>query len=100
MQSWSAIPPAVASSPLHRSAWAEARCQDFSDCRGAAADAQHGEESGGFLLGVLFLELNGYRFTASEEDAAQAVIGVVAGELDESGYGEFLRANSVRGKGR
>ena len=33
----------------------------------------------GFVGGILFLELNGYRFT-SEEDAAQAVLARAAGE--------------------
>jgi prophage maintenance system killer protein len=45
---------------------------------------------------ILFLELNGYRFTASEEDAAQAVLNMAAGILDETGYAEFLRTNSAR----
>jgi death-on-curing protein len=31
-----------------------------------------GKKRTGFVVGVLFLELNGYRFTASEEAAAQA----------------------------
>jgi len=57
-----------------------------------------GNKRTGFLLGILFLELNGYRFTASEEDAAQAVIAVAAGELDEAEYAAFLKANSVREK--
>jgi death-on-curing protein len=47
----------------------------------------------GFVVGILFLELNGYRFTASEEDAAQAVLELAAGSLDETGYNAFLRAN-------
>jgi death on curing protein len=50
----------------------------------------------GFVTGVLFLELNGYRFTASEEAAAQAVLELAAGRMDEKGFGEFLRANSER----
>lgn len=52
----------------------------------------------GFVLGILFLELNGYRFTASEEDAAQAVVALASGNLDETGYGAFLRGNAVRSK--
>ena len=31
-----------------------------------------GNKRTGFVVGVLFLELNGHRFTASEEDATQA----------------------------
>ena len=52
-----------------------------------------GNNRAGFLVGVLFLELNGYRFNASEEDAARAVLELAAGTLDEAGYTAFLRAN-------
>jgi death-on-curing protein len=55
-----------------------------------------GNKRTGFVIGILFLELNGYRFTASEADAAQAVLDLAAGTLDEPGFGEFLRANSKR----
>ena len=48
----------------------------------------------GFVVGILFLELNGYAFTASEEDAAQAVLALAAGALDELGYAAFLTANA------
>lgn len=54
----------------------------------------HGNESTGFVAGVLFLELNGYRFTASEEDAANAVMKLAGGEIDAAGYAHFLRANT------
>ena len=52
-----------------------------------------GNKRTGFVVGILFLEVNGCRFVASEEDAAQAVLGLAAGSLDEAGYSEFLRAN-------
>jgi death-on-curing protein len=52
-----------------------------------------GSKRTGFLVGILFLELNGYRFTASEEDAANAVLALAAGGLDEIAYADFLRAN-------
>jgi len=55
-----------------------------------------GNKRTGFVIGVLFLELNGYRFTAREEDAAQAVLSLAAGTLDEEGYSLFLRANTAR----
>lgn len=53
-----------------------------------------GNKRVGFVVGILFLELNGIRFTASEADAAQAVLALAAGTLDEAGYASFLRANS------
>ena len=59
-----------------------------------------GNKRTGFIVGVLFLELNGYRFTASEEAAAQAVLELAAGTLQEKGFCEFLRANSKRTRAR
>lgn len=52
----------------------------------------------GFIVGVLFLELNGYRFTATEEDAARAVLALAAGEMDEVSFTRFLRANVSRSR--
>ena len=54
-----------------------------------------GYKRAGFVTGILFLELNGYRFTASEEDAAKAALSLAAGQMDEIGYTNFLRANVV-----
>jgi death on curing protein len=55
-----------------------------------------GNKRTGFVVGVLFLELNGYRFIASEEAAAQAVLELAAGTMDERDFCEFLRGNSER----
>lgn len=57
-----------------------------------------GNERTGFVIGVLFLELNGYRFTASEEAAAHAVLELAAGTMDEKNFAEFLRTHSKRNK--
>jgi death-on-curing protein len=57
-----------------------------------------GNKRTGFVVGILFLELNGYRFVASEEDAAQAVLKLAAGTFDEADYSSFLRGNVVRKK--
>ncbi len=57
-----------------------------------------GNKRTGFVIGVLFLELNGYRLMASEEAAAQAVIELAAGTMDEKAFSEFLRANSKKNK--
>ena len=53
-----------------------------------------GNKRTGFVVGVLFLEMNGYRFTASEEDATQAVFGPAAGTLDDAAFVAWMRANS------
>jgi len=57
-----------------------------------------GNKRTGFVVGILFLELNDYRFSASEEDAAQAFLELASGNLDGAGYGAFLRANASRRK--
>lgn len=54
-----------------------------------------GNKRTGFVVGILFLELNGYRFTAREEDTAQAVLSLAARTLDEEGFVTFLRANTA-----
>jgi death-on-curing protein len=48
----------------------------------------------GLIKNNPFLELNGVRFTASEEDATRAVMALAAGDLDAGGYTAFLSANS------
>lgn len=52
-----------------------------------------GNKRTGFVLGVLFLELNGARFVADEAAATRAVMGLADGTLDEAAYTAFLRAN-------
>ncbi len=55
-----------------------------------------GNKPTGFILGALFLELNGWILTASEEDAARAVWGLASGDLDEKSYAAWMRANAKR----
>jgi len=55
-----------------------------------------GNKRTAFLVGILFMELNGYRFTASEEDAARAVIDLASGAIGEAGYLAFLQAHARR----
>ena len=55
-----------------------------------------GNKRTGFVVGILFLELNGFDFKASEEDAAQAVLDLAAGTLDDGAYAAWLRTNSKR----
>jgi death-on-curing protein len=49
-----------------------------------------GNKRTGFVVGVLFLETNGYRFTAQEEDATRSVLDLAAGVLDENGFAAWL----------
>lgn len=55
-----------------------------------------GNKRTGFILGALFLELNGWTLTASEEDVTRAVLGLAAGTLDETAFAAWMRANAKR----
>jgi death on curing protein len=55
-----------------------------------------GNKRTGFVIGVLFLELHGFVFTASEEDAIEAVIALAASSLDEAAFAAWLRENVRR----
>jgi death-on-curing protein len=59
-----------------------------------------GNKRTGFVIGVLFLELHGFDFTASEADATQAVMAPAAGTLDEAAFTAWLRENAKRKLGR
>ena len=54
-----------------------------------------GNKRTGFVVGILFLELNGPTFTASEADATQAVLGLAAGEINDDEFASWLRSNST-----
>jgi death-on-curing protein len=55
-----------------------------------------GNKRTAFVVGVLFLELNGHRFTATEEDATQAVLGLAPAAIDEASFTRWLCANVSR----
>ncbi len=56
-----------------------------------------GNKRTGFMLGAGFLERNGYKFQASEVDAALRTLALAAGEMTGAKYAEWLKKNSKRG---
>ena len=50
-----------------------------------------GNERVGFVVGVLFLELHGYTFSAPQALATHAVLDLAAGRSGLEGYERFLR---------
>ncbi len=55
-----------------------------------------GNKRTGFVAGIPFLELRGFNFKASEEDATHAVFDLASSKLDEVGYAVWLRTNVKR----
>ena len=54
-----------------------------------------GNKRTGFVVGVLFLELNGYLFSATEDAATEAVLELAAGTINEGTYSAFLREHAA-----
>jgi death-on-curing protein len=50
----------------------------------------------GFATGILFLELNGYRFNAAEVDAVLKTLALAANEMTESAYATWIQVHSRR----
>jgi len=55
-----------------------------------------GNKRAGFIVAVVFLELNGYRLEATEVDAALRTLALAAGEMSEAEYAAWLKSNSRR----
>jgi len=54
-----------------------------------------GNKRTGFLAAYVFLDLNGWELRAAEADAVTAVVALAAGEMDEAGFSEWIKGNSV-----
>ncbi len=84
--------------PRQRHAYGDPDVFDLAAAYTAAIIANHpfvdGNKRTGFVVGILFLELNGPTLTAPETDATQAVLDLAAGEINEDEFGSWLRTNS------
>ena len=58
-----------------------------------------GSKRTGFLAACTFLDLNGWRLTASEAEAVDAVLALAVKEMDEDNFVKWLEDNAVRMKG-
>jgi death-on-curing protein len=57
---------------------------------------QDGNKRIALTVAGVFLELNGARLVATEADAVSAVLALSTRQLDEKGFGEWLRMNSMK----
>jgi death-on-curing protein len=55
-----------------------------------------GNKRAGFVTAITFLELNGYRFQATEAEAAVRTLALAAGEMTEAEFSAWLKKNSRR----
>jgi death-on-curing protein len=54
-----------------------------------------GNKRTGFLAAYVFLDLNGWELMAHEDEAVAAVLALAAGEMQEAGFSQWLKTNSV-----
>ncbi len=84
--------------PLNPFAYGKPRVFDLaaSYCYGIVKNHPFvdGNKRTGFIAAVVFLELNGYAFHASEVDAALQTLALAAGEVSEAAYSDWLKVNS------
>jgi len=57
-----------------------------------------GNKRAGFLAAALFLEINGEKFTAPEEEVVIQTLALAAGECSEAEYAEWLKASCAGSK--
>jgi death on curing protein len=55
-----------------------------------------GNKRTGFMVAAVFLEVNGYELTATEESVVENTLGLAAGTLKEKDYAAWLKENSAR----
>jgi death-on-curing protein len=53
-----------------------------------------GNKRTGFVVAMLMIELNGYRFAADEADAVIRTLALAAGAMTEQAYAAWLQENS------
>lgn len=54
-----------------------------------------GNKRTGLIAAILFLELNGFSFSAPEAEAAEMTLKAAAGEISEDDYAHWLKTSCV-----
>lgn len=84
--------------PRHLAAYGEPDVADLAASYGVGLAKNHafidGNKRTAFVAVELFLVLNGYELVASDADCVLTMLAVAAGDLDETAFAAWLRANS------
>ena len=84
--------------PRNQAAYGEPTAFDLAAAYAFGIAKNHpfvdGNKRVALVAGVTFLELNGWRFAAAEEDAAVAFLDLASGKLTEREFSRWLEANS------
>jgi death on curing protein len=86
--------------PENRLAYGKPTLFDLGACYAFGLVKNHpfidGNKRLGFAVAVVFLELNGYRFDATQADATVRTLALAAGDMSEHSFADWLAANSRR----
>jgi len=52
-----------------------------------------GNKRTGYVIGGIFLERNGHKLNASEEEATAAIISLASNQITQEGFAQWLQAN-------
>ena len=85
--------------PLNLLAYGDPDTADLAANYGLGLAKNHafvdGNKRAALLAVGLFLALNGYRLNAAQADATLTVMSLAAGEIDETEFARWIRANSA-----
>lgn len=87
------------SRPQNRAAYEEPSVFDLAAAYAFGVIRNHpfvdGNKRVGFLSAYVFLDLNGWELNASEAEAVVAIMALAADEMDEAGFADWLKDNSL-----
>ena len=86
--------------PLNLFAYSNSTMPELAASYAAGVILNHpffdGNKRAGFMIAAAFLEINGWRFVASEADAAVRTLALAAGGMSEAEFAVWLKKNSKR----
>ncbi len=92
------LPESALSKPQNLFAYANPTHSEMAAGYAAGLIINHpfldGNKRTGFMVAAVFLEVNGYEVTATEESVVENTLRLAAGKLNEKDYATWLKYNS------
>jgi len=90
------------SKPQNLFAYAKPSCTEMAASYATGIILNHpfldGNKRTGFMIAAVFLEVNGYEFTATEESVVEITLALAAGHVKEKEYAAWLKENSRKSR--
>ncbi len=86
--------------PIHKEAYSDPSAGQLAAAYAFGLSKDHpfhdGNKRAALVVAETFLELNGYRLNADDQDCYRIIIGVAAGELNEEQLFEWFDSHTVK----